>query len=165
MKKNVKKENIFWVIDLFYTATLALTQNARAHKPESLNLGFTSPSTLNLTISHPVDDPASHYISSVVIEINGTTVITETYTSQPDANWWTYHYNITASTNDIIEVTITCIEGGTSTICLILGVGGCPQDGGPSIPGFFGLWVIFGISVIVFLTMIHRKLRYNTTQT
>lgn len=160
-----KKNRHFVLLIVYIAVILALTQNARADKPESLNLGFTGPSTLNLIISHPVDDPASHYISSVVIEINGTTVITETYTSQPDANWWTYHYNITASTNDIIEVTVTCIEGGTTTICLILGVGGCPQDGGPSIPGFFGLWVIFGISVIVFLTMIHRKLRYNTTQT
>ena len=154
-----KKKLYFVLLIFFIAATLARTQNAKAHKPDSLNLGFTSPNTLNLIISHPVDDPTSHYISSVVIQINGSTVLTESYTSQPDDNWWEYRYNTTASTNDRIEVTVTCIEGGSVSICLILGVGGCPQDGGPSIPGYLGLWVILGISVIILLTANHRKLR------
>lgn len=162
----MSKKNRHFVLLIFYIAViLALTQNAKAHKPESLNLGFSSPNTLNLIISHPVDDPASHYISSVVIQINGTTVLTETYTSQPDANWWTYHYNITASTNDEVLVTVTCVEGGTSSICLKLGVGSCSTSEQPSIPGFSGLWVVVGISVIIFLTVNYRKLRNNTIQT
>ena len=159
-----KKKLYFVLLIFFIAATLARTQNAKADKASSMNLGYTSPSTITLLISHPVDDPNSHYIETVVVQLNGTTVITETYTSQPDENWWTYYYNITANTNDRIQVTVTCIEGGTSSICLILGVGSCPQDGGDTIPGYLGLWVILGISLIIFVTVNHRKLRNNTTQ-
>jgi len=125
----------------------------------------SNPGTIDEGISHPVDDPNTHYIDTVVVKINGTTVITETYTSQPDANNFHHEYPITADTNDEILVTVTCVEGGTSSICLKLGVGSCSTSEPPSIPGFPGLWVVVGVSVIIFLTVNYRKLRNNTTHT
>ncbi len=159
-----QKKLYFVLLIFFIAATLVGTQNARAHQPYSMNLSYHSnPSSITVGISHPVDDPNVHYISKVVVEVNDIIVITETYTSQPTANNFYYTYNITAGTNDKVKVTATCNQGGSASVCLIIGVGGCPTDGGPQIPGYFGLSVILGISVIVFLTLIHRKLRNNIT--
>lgn len=161
-----KKKLYFVLLIFFITATLVGTQNASAHQPYSMNLSYnTNPSSITVGISHSVDDPNVHYISKVEVEVNDTLVITETYTSQPTANNFYYTYNITASTNDKVKVTATCNQEGSASVCLIIGVGSCPTDGGPQIPGYFGLWVVVGISVMIFLTLIHRKLRNNITQT
>jgi len=162
-----KKKIYLGLVIFFIAATLVGTQNVRAHKPTSILLSYSSnPSSIDVGISHPVDDPNTHYIETVVVKVNGTTVITETYTSQPNANNFHYIYNITAGYNDNVLVTVTCVEGGTSSICLTIGVGSCSTGGGPpSIPGFPGVWVVIGISVVILLTLNYKKLRNNTTQT
>ena len=164
MGKNVKKKLYFVLLIVFVSASLARTQNVKAHNPETMIVSYnTSTGILTVLISHTVSDPNSHYIALVVVQVNGSTVLTESYTNQSDVSNLQYLYNITANTNDRIQITATCNQGGSITICIIVGGGSCPQDGGDGIPGYLGLWVILGISVIVFLTVIHRKLRYNTT--
>lgn len=167
------KKRIYYVVLIFCMLGTSLgIQSARAHSPDSMIASYSFRNwefILDVSISHPVSDPNSHYISTVVVQINGSTELTETYTSQPSEDGAHYlYYNITANTNDIIQVTATCNEGGSISICIIVSggisdIGGpCPQDGGDGIPGYLGIWLIVGISVIALLTIIHRKLRYNT---
>ena len=168
------KKRIYYVVLIFFMIGTSLgIQSARAHPPD---IGIVTYSfrnwtgILDVSISHPVSDPNSHYISSVEVQKNGSTVLTETYTSQPTEDGAHYLYDIIASTNDRIQIIATCNEGGADSICVII-VGLscvlCPEenggDGGDGIPGYLGIWLIVGISVIIFLTVIHRKLRYNTT--
>ncbi len=161
-----KKNIYFGILIVFLATTLVITQNTRAHDVYSMTLGYSSnPTSINLGISHQVEDPNTHYIAKVVVQLNGTTVITQTYTSQPDANNFHYIYNTTAETNDHVLVTVTCSEGDTSSICLTIGVGSCSVSGPPSIPGYSGLLVIVGFSAVIFLTIKYRKLRNITTQT
>ncbi len=41
---------------------------------------------------------------------------TSTYSSQPDPNNFTYTYSVNATTGDTIDVTASCIQGGSKTI-------------------------------------------------
>ena len=159
----MSKKKLYFVLFIFFiSAILTKTQTIKAHSPESMIVSYSG-GVLEVIISHEVTDPSSHYISSVEIEINGTTVLTESYTSQPDANWFPYHYNITAGTNDRIKITVRCNEGGSSSICILGGGGSCPQEEGNGIPGYLGLWIIIGISGVALLTIIRKNLRKNTT--
>lgn len=163
----MSKKNLFFVILIFFVAaSLARTQNAKAHSPSSMILSYSmSTDVLTVSFSHSVSDPNSHYVSTVRVQINGSTVLTETYTSQPTANGGSYQYNITAGTYDRIQVTLTCIQGGSITLCIFGGGGACTDDDGDQgIPGYFGLSVILAISVFVLLFVIHRKLRNSKTK-
>jgi len=153
---------LFILVIVFYYAG---TQNARAHSPSSMILNYSlSTGVLSVSFSHSVSDPNNHYIEKVEVKLNGVTEFTETYTSQPTASGGSYQYNLTATETDRIQVTLTCNQGGSLTLCILGGGGACPDgDGGPQIPGYLGLLVVLGISVIAFLTIIHRKLKINTS--
>ena len=45
-----------------------------------------------MTVTHVVDDPATHFVRKAEIRKNGETVISETYTGQPTADTFTYRY-------------------------------------------------------------------------
>ena len=87
-----------------------------AHPPSGLVLLYNSSTNkLNATISHSVSDPNTHYVYSVVIEVNGTTTVSETYTSQPSSILFTSQYNVTANNGARIQVSATCSQRGTIT--------------------------------------------------
>ncbi len=158
------KKKLYITILLFcIVASLSGIQNAKAHSPYSMLVSYSiSTSSLTVMIDHEVTDPTSHYISLIEVQVNGTTVISQTYTNQTSTSGATYHFNVTANNEARIVVTATCNQGGSGTICYIVGVGACPSEGGPQISGYFGLSVIFSVSVIVFIAVIHRKLKNKT---
>jgi hypothetical protein len=66
-----------------------------------------------VTITHPVDDPATHYLSRVQVKLNGDVISDPDYKSQPTKDTFTLTYDVNANPGDEIWVTATCVRGGT----------------------------------------------------
>ena len=132
-------------------------QSVKAHPPSGIVLFYNSNTNkLNATVSHSVSDPNTHYVYSVVIEVNGTTTVSETYTSQPSSILFTYQYNVTANNGARIQASATCNQGGTVTACIVVGGGTCGSSNS-GIPGYSGLLVILGISILALLFIVRRN--------
>ena len=108
---------------------------------------------LRVTITHPVSDPTTHYIYKVEIKKNDVIYNTSTYTSQPDPNSFTYIYKINATTGDTIDVTASCIQGGSKTIqdTITLNNG----ESKKSTPGF-EIIILLG-AILITLAILRRK--------
>lgn len=87
---------------------------ATAHAPQDIDVVY-DPVTekLYVTITHPVDDPAAHYINKVQVKHNGHVISDPDYKSQPTKDTFTYTYDLRASPPDIFWVLVTCSRGGT----------------------------------------------------
>jgi hypothetical protein len=66
---------------------------------------------LFVTITHPSDDPKTHYIRGVQVKINGQVISDPPYKSQPGRNSFTYTYDVMANPDDTVRVVATCIQG------------------------------------------------------
>lgn len=92
---------------------------AQAHSPSDVSLSYNSQtSELSVSITHSVSDPSTHYVESVEISLNSQNFHTFSYTSQPDANQFTYTYEINLTAGDVVEVTATCNLGGSKSASL-----------------------------------------------
>lgn len=153
------KKRIFYLLLLFlFITAITRVQSVKADPAQSLDLDYNiNTQTLNVTIGHAVSNNNTHYIDSVVVKFNGSTVLTQPYTSQPTLSFFSYQYVIAASNDTKIEVIITCNQGGDLSNCIVVGGGTCEQGNGGDIPGYIGLIVISGVSVVIFLTIIHKK--------
>lgn len=149
------KREFFYYITIFFILFLTVAGiNVRAHPPSDMTLEFNSSTNiLKVSIVHDVSDNNSHYIASIVITVNGSVAQGPTYTSQPDVAVFSYEYTVVTNAGSTIQVSATCIEGGTLTKTL----GGTPGNAG--IPGFMGLYLVLIVSVITMLTLIRRKLK------
>jgi hypothetical protein len=160
----MKKTSIYSVIIiplliLIVTSNFAL--KTKAHAAEGITLDFNlNTQMLNVSIEHAVEDPNTHYIDQIVINVNGSTVLTTPYTSQPSTAGGLYQYSITATNGSTIQALARCVEGGAIAGCIIVGVGLCPSPGG-GIPGYFGLSVIIGISLLISLTITYKKIKHR----
>lgn len=86
----------------------------KAHNPSGMSVNYSFvKQELNVTITHTVANLNTHFIISVIIRVNGSTVKTETYTSQPTTSTFLYQYNITARHGANIQTTANCNIGGT----------------------------------------------------
>jgi len=65
-----------------------------------------------VTITHPVDDPATHYLSRVKVKLNGNVISDPDYKSQPTKDTFTLTYDVNAASGDEVRVTATCVQGG-----------------------------------------------------
>ena len=161
------KKSIYYLVLIFFTIFITsstFTMKAKAHSPQGIDLSYNANTqTLTATITHSVADNTTHFVISVIIQVNGSIVLTSPYTSQPDVLNFVYQYSIIADNGARIQATATCNQGGSISACIIVGGDSCEDDGGPGISGYLGLWLILGVSVIVLLTVIHRKLRNITT--
>ncbi|MHA2280498.1 MAG: hypothetical protein ACXAC5_06575 [Promethearchaeota archaeon] len=157
-KKSVYYMILISMIGLITTSNFAFKTNA--HAPDSMTLDFNlNTQTLNISIVHTVSNPTLHYVNLFTISVNGSVVLSPQPTSQPDTTGGLYQYPISANDGATIQVSARCIEGGSIAACIIVGVGPCGQGGGPGIPGYFGLWVIIGLSIIVSLAVTYKKMR------
>ncbi len=146
---------------LFLSIFLPLiSSEVRAHPPEALTLDYNlNTQTLNVSIFHSVANPGSHYVNTVRVTRNGTTVVSEVYSSQPDPNFFSYTYNFVASNGARIEAVATCSVGGSLAACIIVGGGSCGQTGGGGqIPGYSGFLIVTFVTFLIVLPIIYRKL-------
>jgi hypothetical protein len=159
-KKNICYMVLISLMVLITSSNFAM--KAKAHAPNGMSLGVSSnPQTLNVLIYHEVEDPNTHYVNLVRIYVNGSEVLNTTYTSQPLTGGGTYNYLLNYTVGDRIEVFASCVQGGSMTACFIVGGGSCPQSSGaPGIPGYFGLWLFIGFSIIVSIMVTYKKIRH-----
>ena len=68
-----------------------------------------------ITITHIVDDPATHYVKLVKIQKNGVDFTDKSYTSQPSKTSFTYLIPVSAVNNDDFKVTAECSIMGSTT--------------------------------------------------
>lgn len=91
-----------------FLAALAVP-SAFAHPPKDVALSYDAPSkALSVKVAHSSFFPSRHYVKNVVISLNGKTVRSEPYTSQPAGDAFTYTYTVEASPGDELSVTALC---------------------------------------------------------
>jgi hypothetical protein len=85
-----------------------------AHAPADMSIRF-DPNTakIYITITHPVDDPATHYLKTVRVKLNGRVISDPDYKNQPTKDTFTYTYDVNANPGDSVWVTAICVQGGT----------------------------------------------------
>lgn len=100
------------ILALLLAASL-LAVPAAAHSPSDIQVSY-DPGTekLSVTITHPVDDPATHYVNKVQVRQNERTISDPDYKSQPDKNTFTYTYEVKGIPGDTFWVLATCNQGG-----------------------------------------------------
>jgi len=153
-----QKQILFWrckvPIVLFLMAFIAIPYTVCANAPSGMTVAYNlETQDLRVTITHPVNDQTTHYIYEVKIEKNGVLYNTSLYNSQPDQNSFTYTYQVNATTGDIIDVTASCIQGGSKTIQHTIAINN--GESKKSTPGFEVI-ILLG-AVIIALTMLRRK--------
>ncbi|MDD1654226.1 MAG: hypothetical protein LUO91_00770 [Methanomicrobiales archaeon] len=100
---------------------LAATQGALAHAPSDIDVNFNAATRiLSVTITHPVADPATHYVREVTIRQSDNVFSKSEYSSQPSPDTFTYAYPIPADVTGIIEVKAECSIGGEKTKALAI---------------------------------------------
>ena len=94
-------------------AVCLLAVPAAAHAPTDMKISY-DPNTAKIyvTITHPVDDPATHYLSRVKVKLNGNVISDPDYKSQPTKDTFTLTYDVNAAAGDEVWVTATCVRGG-----------------------------------------------------
>jgi hypothetical protein len=83
-----------------------------AHAPSGISIA-NNPDMhkISVTITHPVDDPKTHYIQRVHVKLNGNVISDPDYKSQPGKNSFTYTYDAAANPGDTVWVIATCVNG------------------------------------------------------
>lgn len=104
----------FWVI-------FGSPENSYATPPQDVKVSYDSNSkTLTVTITHETLSQNYHYIKYVAIKKNGAIISNNQYDHQPDANTFTYTYNLPATEGDTLEVTASCNIWGSKTTTLAI---------------------------------------------
>jgi hypothetical protein len=160
-KYHKQKQALFWrrhvfVLQFFiaFAFLLIIPYLVCANAPSGMTVSYNlETQDLRVTITHPVSDPTTHYIFKVEIKKNGVMYNTSTYTSQPDPNSFTYVYKINATTNDTIDVTASCIQGGLKTIQYTVATNNAQSK--KSAPGF-EMIILIGATLIT-LAILRRK--------
>lgn len=85
---------------------------ATAHAPSDITISYNPDMhRLSVTVTHPVDDPKTHYIRGVQVKINGEVISDPSYKSQPGRNSFTYTYDAMLNPEDSVWVVATCVNG------------------------------------------------------
>ena len=106
------KKIVFVVLMLMITPFFGL--QATAHPPSDMILQYDyNLQELDVTITHVVSVPSSHYIYKVEVEKNEFLYDTFLYDSQPTTNTFTYTYSVLAENGDKIRVTAFCNIAGS----------------------------------------------------
>jgi hypothetical protein len=89
-----------------------LVMPALAHAPSNITMSYNPDlHKLFVTVTHPTDDPATHYVRGVQVKLNGDVISDPLYKSQPGKNSFTYSYDVMANYGDTIWVVATDTNG------------------------------------------------------
>jgi len=65
-------------------AAILAAAPAAAHAPTGMDISYDfSTAKIYVTVTHPVDDPATHYLKTVRVKLNGDVISDPDYKSQP----------------------------------------------------------------------------------
>jgi glucose/arabinose dehydrogenase len=110
------KASLFWTIKALAALMLLimLAMPVTAHPPAQVSLAYDSQNqSLNVTTTHVVSNPASHYVFKIAVQKNGEQVLTKEYTSQPTSSTFSYDYPVNATKGDVLKATTYCIIAGS----------------------------------------------------
>jgi len=86
-KKSIStKVSPFWTIKALAAVMLLimLALPAAAHPPAQVSLAYDSPNqSLNVTTTHAVSNPTSHYVYKIAVQKNGEQVLTNSHSGPP----------------------------------------------------------------------------------
>lgn len=103
----------FLVILLIFSVCI-IWSPASAHPPQDMELGYDSDTgELRVTIQHTVADASDHFISNVVVLVQGKEIGQYPYTEQPDSRSFTYIYQVQADQGEEITVRALCNKAGS----------------------------------------------------
>lgn len=156
----MSKKTLLYSVFIFFIIGISITNiSVKAHNPSNMSLIYFSTSDeLEVTITHNVGDPNTHYIQTVIIRVNGSIDSTHPYTSQPTSSTFVRVYNVTANIGATIQVTAECNQGGEITRNLtVTGQNGQTEE--EPIPGYFGLLLIIGISTFLITLLVYKRKR------
>jgi desulfoferrodoxin (superoxide reductase-like protein) len=98
-----------------------LAMPALAHAPSDIAVSYDkNAAQLTVTVTHPVDDPTTHYIRNIKVNVNGRVIVDKDYTSQPSKDTFTYTYNVPVGAGDTVRVTAYCVLAGSREAVLTL---------------------------------------------
>jgi len=87
-----------------------------AHPPQDVVLSYDQARhTLEVRITHPSKDPATHYVKKIEVKRADKTIAATEYQSQPGQTTFAYVYPVEIGAGDVIEVTATCSVFGSKT--------------------------------------------------
>jgi hypothetical protein len=110
------KASAFWTVKSLAALMLLfmLALPAAAHTPAQVSLTYDIQNqSLNVTTTHQVSNPASHYVFKIAVQKNGTQVLAKEYTSQPKSGTFSYNYPINATKGDVLKATTFCSIAGS----------------------------------------------------
>jgi hypothetical protein len=113
---------IIRLITLAMICLAALCGGALAHPPADAAVTYDeNTGDLVVAITHPVDDPSTHYVKQVIVRQGDTILVNKSYTSQPDRSSFTYRYNLPQLkwSSAEIRVDVLCNLFGSRTGTLI----------------------------------------------
>jgi hypothetical protein len=119
-------------------ALTALSGYVLAHTPAGVAVSYDETTgDLGVTITHQVDNPATHYVKHVTVRQGTTVLIDQSYASQPEVSAFTYRYNLPQlkGSSGEIRVDTECNIGGSRSGTLTLGatpVAGTPGGAPPA---------------------------------
>ncbi len=148
LSNNPKKATVFIVVFALYI--FFNTNVVFGHSPTGMDLEYDEMNeTLEVNIIHTVEDPEDHYIERVEIMKNGELFASEDYASQPSNSSFSYSYEISASTNDVIQVDAICNRFGSISKSI------SPSENGPNETENNGIpWLPVGGIVILVIIIV-----------
>ena len=99
---------------LLIIALLLMAMPLVAHSPKTVDLDYdVDTGVLSVEITHSVNNATKHYINKVTVELNGKTIIEQTFRSQLDEEKQQVLYKIVdAKEGDKLSVTARCNISG-----------------------------------------------------
>jgi hypothetical protein len=95
---------------------IGFARPAAANAPKELVLSYDAAArTLTVRITHPSPAQSMHYVKTVEIKIDGKTLLSEKYTSQPTPDTFSYTYPVEPDAGNALEVTASCNLFGSRT--------------------------------------------------
>jgi len=120
-RRAVSRNLVILGIALAVLSALAILPVA-ANPPADMTLAYDDDqNALVVTITHPVADPENHYIKNIEVKRNGVVAIESLYTGQPSSTSFSYTYPFPVQPGDEIDVTASCILGGSLTKQMTIG--------------------------------------------
>ena len=91
---------------------LLLVLPATATAPSNITITYNPDMhRLFVTVTHPTEDPNTHYIRGVQVKINGLVISDPAYKNQTGRTSFTKTYDVMANPGDAVWVVATCIQG------------------------------------------------------
>ncbi|MFX0179447.1 MAG: hypothetical protein ACFE78_04605 [Candidatus Hodarchaeota archaeon] len=156
----MSKKTVLYSLTILFIIGITITNiSVKAHSPTDMSLIYSSSSDeLQVTITHNVGDPNTHYIQTITIRVNGSIDSIHPYTSQPTSSTFVRVYNVTANIGATIQVTAECNQGGEITRNItVTGQNGQTEE--EPIRGYFGILLIIGISTFLITLLLYKRKR------